>query len=742
MSRSSKRRKQPDRKQTAPRAAKHSDSLPRIGPRSRSVVKDMALGLVVCVCFFVILEAGLRVGGVGRKDPTHDPFVGFSAVKPLFVVRDGIASTSPARLQYFNAVSFAAIKPQNTVRVFSFGGSTTYGRPFDGRTSFSRWMQDLLSAGDPSRKYEVINAGGISYASYRIVPLIKEALSYSPDLIVVYTGHNEFLERRTYASLFQQGGTLIRVRSFVEDLRLYQVLKRILAFIVPTLEGNGGNTESLSSRGGGTSGSTAKTVLKDEVTAILDRSAGLDLYHRDEELSTAVSGHFSHNIKAMIDLCRNAGVPILFVAPASNVRDFSPFKSEHDKSLTSQAKTDYNAALQRAQRLIKDGRGDKALDILGGLEELDPLFAETHFWKGQALLATGRNEDAKDAFLRARDLDVCPLRCTTALEKKIEQITSREGVPLVQFRARLEEIAVTSGAKTGAPGNESFLDHVHPTIERHQLLAEMIVTGMREKGFFAPERDLTDRERHALYEQGMKSLDRGFFATKDLNLAKVLRWAGKKQESREALRRASGILAGNPEIHKMMGGFLLEEKQYLEAIAEYRKAVDLSGNDPRMEFSLATAYYKAGRKKEALELYEKLFADNPGNEDVSADLATLLLEQGDVRRALEILQESLKNAPGSESLFAPYALALAMSGRPGDGIPWMLRAVVAEPGNPKYFYNLAGMYALSGKEKEALEALNKAVDKGYSRQDSLTADPVFESIRDHPQFLRILERIR
>ena len=45
---------------------------------------------------------------------------------------------------------------------------------------------------------EIINTGGISYASYRVARLMEELLAYQPDVFVIYTGHNEFLEKRIY----------------------------------------------------------------------------------------------------------------------------------------------------------------------------------------------------------------------------------------------------------------------------------------------------------------------------------------------------------------------------------------------------------------------------------------------------------------------------------------------------------------------------------------------------------------
>ena len=78
----------------------------------------------------------------------------------------------------------------------------------------------------------MINAGGISYASYRMVPLIKEALRFRPDLVVIYTGHNEFLERRTYSGLLDQGRALVTLRSILERLRIYRGLDLLLEPLV------------------------------------------------------------------------------------------------------------------------------------------------------------------------------------------------------------------------------------------------------------------------------------------------------------------------------------------------------------------------------------------------------------------------------------------------------------------------------------------------------------------------------
>lgn len=691
---------------------------------------------MICVLFFVLVELLLRILGIPSRHPAEDPFVGFSGVHPLYTVKDGTASTAPDRLRYFNQVSFAVNKPVGALRIFCLGGSTTYGRPFDGRSSFGKWLEDLLKASIPQRTVQVINAGGISYASYRIVPLIREILQYHPDAVVLYTGHNEFLERRTYAGLFDQGKHLINVRALLEKLNAYRALKTLLTPLVPKQQkGDQGSPPS-------GKGDRKKSVLKDEVTAILDRSAGLDLYHRDDAFSQGVVRHFAYNLRTMITLCRDAKVPLILVQPTSNLKDFSPFKSEHDVRLTAEQKKSADEKLRRAVDLLKGNQAAEALSMLEGVIAADPLYAESYYWKGKALIALGRATEARPAFVRAKDLDVCPLRAISPLEQAVDRIAKEERVPVVPFRDILNRKIAETGEKSGVPGKESFLDHVHPTIEVHQTIAELILETLAAENLVHLSRTLGPDEKAAIYAKGMKGLDPEFFAVKDLNLAKVLNWAGKKEEARVFLERSADKLKDNPEVHKMLGGFLLAEKRYDEAVKEYSEAVRTSGGDPEMLYSLALAYSRAGLKEKAKEAYAEVMEKAPKILEASVNLALMHLEEGQTAKALEILGKGVERHPDSPVLFGPYALALAITGKPTEALPWMLKAVEAEPGDPSNRYNLAGIYALLGRSDQAVKTLNQAVDCGYLNADKLQEDQVFAPIRDLPEFGAVLKRIR
>ncbi len=380
-----------------PQAAPDSPGLPR-----RGFFRDLIIGLIVCTAFFGTLEVGLRIAGIPNVPDKGDPYVGFSALQPLFLVKDGKASTAIKKLKYFNQVSFPVQKRPGTFRIFCFGGSTTYGHPFDGRTAYPRWLGELLAASAPGRDFQVINAGGISYASYRIVPLIKETLDFKPDLVIVYNGENEFLERRTYSGLVTQGRALVTLRSALEQFHTYRGLELLLKPLA-RLRLSRSEVDKSEISGPAPNKSVgpnprfrhpSKTVLRDDLTTILDQSAGLDLYHRDKEFSRGVVQHFSYNLGRMIRMCEQAGVPIIFVEPASNLKDFSPFKSEHSPGLDARTKARVEKTVVEAARSIEQRQFKKALELLSECAEVDPLCSMAHYLTGKALLGLGRSEDA------------------------------------------------------------------------------------------------------------------------------------------------------------------------------------------------------------------------------------------------------------------------------------------------------------------------------------------------------------
>ena len=65
-----------------------------------------------------------------------------------------------------------------------------------------------------------------------------------------------------------------------------------------------------------------------------------------------------------------------------------------------------------------------------------------------------------------------------------------------------------------------------------------------------------------------------------------------------------------------------------------------------------------------------------------------------------------------------------------------------EPRNPLVFYNLACSYSLTGEVDLAASALDKALGLGYRDFKWLAKDPDLRTLRKHPRFRDIEDKIR
>lgn len=92
----------------------------------------------------------------------------------------------------FRNQAFYAEKPENTIRIFAIGGSTTFGHGAPPNQSYPFKLQKNYDNSNLDFKVEVINAGWPSRWSLEEYLLIKDILiDYEPDLFLVYDGVNE-----------------------------------------------------------------------------------------------------------------------------------------------------------------------------------------------------------------------------------------------------------------------------------------------------------------------------------------------------------------------------------------------------------------------------------------------------------------------------------------------------------------------------------------------------------------------
>ena len=202
-------------------------------------------------------------------------------------------------------------------------------------TSFTTWLEIGLRATDPGRQWEVVNCGGVSYASYRLVPILQEVLGYAPDLIILYTGHNEFLEDRAYDHIKSRPAAVTRAL----EILLWSRTGSVLCSAYQRFRNRTARA-----------GMDRPPMLEAEVQALLDYRGGLESYHRDEKWRRDVIRHFAYNLRRMVHLANVAGVPLLLANPACNLRDCPPFKVAHRDDIAPAERSRWESLLRRRPR--------------------------------------------------------------------------------------------------------------------------------------------------------------------------------------------------------------------------------------------------------------------------------------------------------------------------------------------------------------------------------------------------------
>ena len=227
-------------------------------------------------------------------------------------------AASRNKLNLFNKQTFSQPKVAGATRIFCLGGSTTFGRPYDDTTSFAGWLREFAAAADSEGNYEIINAGGVSYASCRVARLVEELVGDEPNLFICYTGHNEFIEHRTYRDIHATPELVRNTGSLLSRTRVYSTVRRLYG----TMATNGAGTPSNA------------TMLSSDIEAIPDQTVGPQSYERNNRFQAQVLAHFEEALNRIVDIAATAGADVIFVDPASNLKDYSPFKNQHRSGLS------------------------------------------------------------------------------------------------------------------------------------------------------------------------------------------------------------------------------------------------------------------------------------------------------------------------------------------------------------------------------------------------------------------------
>jgi lysophospholipase L1-like esterase len=308
--------------------------------------------------------------------------------------------------------------------IYAFGGSSMKGHPPDDERTITYYLQAELDRAHPDA-YVVHNFGIACKDSTFVRHCVERAIRQGPELIVIYSGHNDFssyLVPYPRVQMFvSRNPWLFEVRNALSHTRLFTLLSSDPAWVPPMYRG--------------------------------------DPTWDHEGAAATVLDAYEANLNGIVDVAERHQVPVILVTLVSNLFEF-PFKAHK-----------WDRVLERIRANPSAPRW------------------QIHYANGIELARGERFAEAILEFKRSRDLFYPSQRAPGVLNERIRELAAaHDGVHLVDFERELEALGREEGIGCNFFLTRAGCDGVHPSPRTNELIGGAIFRKVEDLRASATER--------------------------------------------------------------------------------------------------------------------------------------------------------------------------------------------------------------------------------------------------------------
>ena len=296
----------------------------------------------------------------------------------------------------------------------------------------------------------------------------------------------------------------------------------------------------------------------------------------------------------------------------------------------------------------------------------------------------------------------------------VREVASERQVPLVDFEA-----AVERASEGEIPGENLFLDHVHPTIEGNLLLAREFLETMVASGLVEAGPGWGEAAADEVRKKVLAQIDEEAHGLALMKLSKVLGWAGKLEEADRLSQQAAEKLPNDARVQYQAGLTAQLQGRSAEAERHYRLALEAQPDADLPHQNLGVLLEEKGDLAGSVEHYRLAISNARTRQtqiDNTVNLAKALLGLGfehyQERRFEEAeacFAESDRLSPGNADTLARLGLAQMAAGKGPEAVSSLEKAVSIDPLNAGLRNRLAAAYAAAGRNREAVVEWVEAV---------------------------------
>ena len=658
-------------------------------PTGRKWLFRLAAAVGLPLLLLAGFELALRVGGYGYSTDFFK--------KTTIAGQDYFVENDQFSLRFFPAsmarvaspVLMPAKKAPDTIRIFIFGESAALGDP---RPNFGagRYLETLLRARFPEKKFEVVNTGITAINSHAILPIARECARHEGDVWIVYMGNNEMVGPFGAATVFGAQAPplrLVRLHLLLQKTRVGQLF--------------GALVEKLRHK------STGPVAWH-----------GMEMFRGNQvppndPRKEVVYRNFGQNVEDILRAGRDSGATIVLSTVAVNLIDCPPFGSWSATNLPPAQGAAFEKLCHEAAEDRESGRFSEAAKQYETAAGICPQSADLQFRLGECLLHLTNSTTAREHFQLAVDADALPFRADSHINDLLTSAGQRfAGQNLVLCDA---VTALGSASPAGISGDESFYEHVHLNFTGNYLLARTWAGQIQNQlaarlkhaaatNWLSQEQcerllGLTDWNRVSTLEEVARRIQEPPF-TDQLNNGRQL--AALKNQISECRARIESTppaqavqvyetaLAGNPEDYRLHENFaeFLEATHDPRATSERQKVCELIPHFYFPFYRLGLDWEEQGRFAEAIQAFKQAAALRPTQGEVRLQLGIVFARQGQWATALEELERARQLIPDDPRALLYCGEVLWKLNRRPDSIARLREAIHLQPNYWEAHYRL------------------------------------------------------
>ena len=326
---------------------------------------------------------------------------------------------------------------EKTFNIYYFGESTMYGEPY--RDTIPILVEKMLEGRVGGAELKWINMGipGIDFNEVvrRIRQVVEQKNIYYPSLIVIYSGHNEFL----YYQDFEDGNGFSFRKDDTNPIGFLVSRSRLAHKVAKVFK-----------------------IYRLEV----DERKFFDVPVVKADKRVEILKNYEDKVQSTISYLKNNQVPVVISTQTGNYADFEPNRSVYTGDELK--KEEFKKYMDEGLVQEKNGENQKALSSYEKALKIDKGFAETYYRLGRAYRELGENEKAWEAYSKAVDFDMMPIRATSSQNEFIKGIGEDKKTKIIDTVNYLRE-----KSETALIGNNYIVDAQHPNLKGYKLIAEL-----------------------------------------------------------------------------------------------------------------------------------------------------------------------------------------------------------------------------------------------------------------------------